>query len=262
MIASLASKPLPQEKAYDSAELERIYGAKPLSFSSESAMREWLSGHGVDLALADSREGLGKLFQRIEKGEARLVYDEGRKLVYRTARVAEIAVEATIHGERYPLVELCQIYLKNKISPEALQISDPEEIAPLLSSLEIRSAQVRNSMELWETLDRNEDSTKGARRGLVEELKLKEHEAQKAHLTMTQPRLVYEEPINWPGLHSVLEVNQGRALLPEEISKPAYVEIENGDKITIFVATPGAPLIRALLKKIIPNIHYVNPEMC
>ncbi|MCB0337911.1 MAG: hypothetical protein KDD62_16450 [Bdellovibrionales bacterium] len=245
---------------YNQADLERIYHSAPMLFRSPVELKEWLTSCKVDLALADSKKGLEKLFGKIEKGEARLVYDEGTATVLRIARVAKIDVEVTIHGERYPLVELCQVFLNQEINESDLTVQDPAEVTAVLSKLDIRSAHVRDSQELWETLIAEEDAVIGARRGLVEELNYTEAEAGLATLHMKAPTLQYEQPVDWPGIHSVLEINSANAILPESISKPAYVELEAGDQITIFIATPGAPVIRSLLGKIIPNIHYLNPS--
>lgn len=223
-------------------------------------MREWLDGHGVDCRLADSKKGLRKLFEKIEKGEARLLHDERSGSVVRPARVVKMNVEATIKGERYPLVELCQIFLVDKIAPELMLINDPLRVPEVLSKLKIRSAQVRNTTQLWETLVADEETRAGTIRGLMEELRLSHEEAATAELVISEPTLEYEAPIDWPGIHSVLEIHEATAILPEKISKPVVVELEAGDQITIFVATPNAPVIRALFRAVIPNIKYVPNE--
>lgn len=243
---------------YTEAALARIFELAPPEISSLREMQDWLVDHGVDLATADSRKGLQKLFTKIEKGEARLVFDSESGNVFRCARVAKLAVDATIHGERYPLIELCQIFLAEPVTEGVLELTDPEEVGDLLAKIKIKGAQVRNSQELWETLVANEDAEAGARRGLVEELRMSEADAASADLRMTQTRVEYEAPIDWPGIHSVLETNEGRAILPPEISRAAYVELEAGDQLTIFVATPGAAVVQGLLRQVLPGIHYVQ----
>lgn len=104
---------------------------------------------------------------------------------------------------------------------------------------------------------KDENPEEGARRGVREELGYTVEEGQLVELSMQAPVIEYEEPIDWPSIPSVLEINPGQAVIPEEISKAAYIELEAGDQITIFVATPGAPLARALLSMVIPKIHYI-----
>jgi len=241
----------------DQANLVRIYAHQGERFVSLEDMIAWLEAKGVDCRLADSKKGLRKLFEKIKKGVARLLYDELSRCVVRPARVAKINVEATIKGERYPLVELCQIFLAEKVAEDLLLTNDPLQVPDVLSKLKIRTAQVRNTTQLWETLIADEDARAGAIRGLMEELRLNQEEAEAAELTMSEPTLEYEAPVDWPGIHSVLEIHEATAILPEKISKPVVVEVEAGDQITIFVATPNAPVIRALFRAVIPNIRYV-----
>jgi hypothetical protein len=241
------------------ADIARIHQSASPEFTSEAMLRQWISDNKVDVTWADSKKGINKLFQKIVKGEARMVADEDTGAVFRLARVAKVGVDVTIGGQLYALVELCQVFLNRPIDPAALTMQDPAAVAGLISQLDIRSAQVRDSLELWETLVQDEDASLGARRGLVEELGLTETEASEASLEMTGVGKEYEAPIDWPGIHSILETNGAKAVLPERISKPTFVEIQGGDQITLFVATPGAPLIRALLGKIVPNIHYIPP---
>ena len=241
----------------DNANLGRIYAHQGERFASLEDMIAWLEAKGVDSKLADSKKGLRKLFEKINKGEARLLYDERSGRVVRPARVAKLNVEATIKGARYPLVELCQIFLAEKVAPDLLLTDDPLKVPDVLSKLKIRTAQVRNTTQLWETLIADEDARAGAIRGLMEELRLTQEEAEAAELVLSAPTLEYEEPVDWPEIHSVLEIHEATAILPEEISKPVVVELEAGDQITIFVATPNAPVIRALFRAVIPNIKYV-----
>lgn len=134
----------PREPSFAQVDLERLYYSEGVQFGSEEELRQWLSDNQVDLALADSKKGLEKLFGKIEKGEARLVLDEGTGTVLRVARVAKIGVNATIHGEQYPLVELCQIFLNSPVDEAALLTRDPDQVVALIDQLDIRSAQVRN----------------------------------------------------------------------------------------------------------------------
>jgi hypothetical protein len=241
----------------DHADLAQIYAQQGERFASLDEMIAWLNDKSVDCRLADSKKGLRKLFEKIEKGEARLLYDPRSHCVFRPARVAKMHVEATLEGERYPLVELCQIFLVEKIAPELLLMDDPARVPEILSNLKVRTAQVRNTTQLWETLFADEDPRAGAIRGLMEELRLTQEQAAMAELVLSAPTLEYEAPIDWPGIHSVLEIHEATAVLPEPISKPVVVEVEAGDQITIFVATPNAPVIRALFRAVIPNIKYV-----
>lgn len=240
------------------ADLIRLYSQHAESFCSEASMREWLTSKKVNCSEADSCKGLNKLFDKTKKGEARLVYDSHNERVVRIARAAKIAVEVTIHGDCYPLVELCQIFLGEKVVASDLLASDPHQVSELVSRLKIRSAQVRDSQQLWETLISDEDPFEGARRGLIEELGLSETDSRKVKLTIGESGLEYEPPIDWPGIPSVLEIHQALAILPEEISKPVYVELEAADQITIFVATPNGPVLRTLLGMVLPKIKYVS----
>lgn len=244
----------------DPTHLARIYAHRAERFASYEGMVAWLSGNGIDCQRANSKKGLRKLFEKIHKGEARLLNDERSGCVVRPARVAKLNVEATIKGERYPLVELCQVFLVDKIAEELLFIDDPLKVPEVLSKLKIRAAQVRNTVQLWETLFSEEDARAGALRGLVEELGLLPNEAETAELTLSEPKLEYEAPIDWPGIHSVLEIHEATVILPEVISKPVFVEVEGGDQITIFIATPNAPVLRALFQAVIPNLHWVSPS--
>ena len=234
-----------------------LYSQVAEPFASEGEMTEWLASKGVDCDVANSRKGLTKLFEKIEAGEAKLIYDSQSNRVFRCARVARIDAEITIAGETFPLVELCQIFLKDKISKSVLESSDCSDVGDLLSKIEIRSAQVRNSQQLWETLIGEEDAELGARRGVKEELGLTTAVADQVEISMTSRLVEYEDPIDWPGIHSILETNSAKAVLPESISRPVFWELEAGDQITIFVATPNAPVIKGLLGAVIPNIQYV-----
>ncbi len=240
--------------------LVSIYSSPGEHFDSEMGMRDWLTQKGIDLALADSKKGLRKLFEKIEAGEAKLTFDSESGRVIRCARVAKIDTEVTIHGEIYPLVELCQIFLAHKTTKAELKAADLAGVIAQLQPPDIRSAQVRDSQQLWETLIGEEAALEGARRGVQEELGLTMEEARRAQITMYETVLEYESPIDWPEIHSILETNQAKAVLPEEISKPVYWELEAGDQITIFVAAPNAPTIRALLGAIFPKIQYRPTE--
>jgi hypothetical protein len=224
------------------------------SFDSEASMRSWLKEKGVDCTQADGAKGLQSLYGKIEKGEATLVYSQSDQRVYRGATTARISTEVTIHGERYPLFELCQIFLENKIEPESLAISDPEQVPDMLASISIRNAHVRSSQELWETFIGNEDPLLATRRGIKEELGLSDEEAERVDVRMLGSGIEYEEPIDWPGIHSVLRIHDAHALLPEEISKPVFVELEKGEQLSIFVATPNSQVLRGIMKMVIPRI--------
>ena len=239
-------------------ELIRLLSRKGEDFESEKAMREWLESKGINCDSADSRKGLHKLFGKIEKGEARLVYDELNERVIRAARVARISVEATIHGELYPIIELCQVFLDGKIDAADLIATDPSDVARIISGLKTRSVQIRDSQQIWETLVGDEDPVQGVKRGLSEELGLSSVEVQKVILTTGESEVGYEPPIDWPGIHSVLEIHHAKAALPEEISKPVFVELEGDDQITVFVAAPGAPVMRYLFSMLLPGFRYVS----
>ncbi len=241
----------------DPAHLARLDAYAGERFASLDEMTAWLENKGIDGLSANSKKGLHKLFEKIEKEEARLFYDSISGCVVRRARVVKMNVEATIKGERYPLVELCQIFLAEKIAPESLWITDPSRVPEVLSKVNIRTAQVRDTTQLWETLVADEDARVGVFRGLMEELQLSQEDAATVELVMTPATLEYEAPIDWPGIHSVLEIHEATVILPEKISKPVVVEFNAGDQISIFVATPNAPVIRALFRAVIPNIQYI-----
>lgn len=243
----------------DRTNLARIYAQRGEHFACYEDLVSWLSGNGIDCQRANSKKGLRKLFDKLHKGEARLLRDEHSGCVVRPARVAKLNVEATLQGQRYPLVELCQIFLVDKIAEELLFVDDPLQVPDVLTKLKIRAANVRNTVQIWETLFSDEDARAGALRGLVEELRLRPEEAETAALTLLEPTLEYEAPVDWPGIHSVLEIHEATAILPEAISKPVFVEVEGGDQITIFIATPNAPVLRALFQAVMPNLHYMPP---
>lgn len=243
----------------DEAGPARIYAREGERFASIDELSAWLGAKGVDCGAADSRKGLRKLFEKLRNGEARLVYDEVTGRVFRPARAVKMNVEVTIHGERYPLVELCQVFLAETIAPELLLSLDPFRVLEVLPRVKIRSAQVRNTTQVWETLVVGEEPRAGAIRGLIEELGLHPDEAARVALGDFRQTLEYEVPIDWPGIHSVLEIHETTAVVPEAIAKPVFVEL-NADQVTIFVATPNAPVIRALLAAILPKIRYVADD--
>jgi hypothetical protein len=236
----------------------KLYAMPSVVFNSEQEMCDWLASKGVDLALADSGKGLKKLFNKIKKGEARLVYDESSGRVYRPARVARIEVEATLEGKLVPLVELCQIFLVEKMDPSTLKVLEADQIEALVATLAVRSSHVRSSNEMWETLIGSEDATMGARRGIKEELGITEEEAAEALLTEVSTVVEYEPPIDWPGIHSVLETHNYAAVLPASISKPVYAEVEEGDQLTFFVPAQSAAALRERVRKIIPNLRFLD----
>jgi hypothetical protein len=228
------------------------------SFQSEEVMRSWLEEKGVDLNCADSGKGIHKLFQKVQLGEATLIYDEVEHRVYRCATASRIATEITFHGERYPLFELCQIFLKDAIDRKCLEVTDPKEVMQVLSSLRIRSAHVRDSLEIWETFIGDEDPLLATRRGVKEELGLSLEDADKVEISMLRSGIEYEAPLDWPGIHSILRIFDAYAILPEEISKPVFVELEKGDQLTIFVATPNSDVLKGIMRMIIPKMNFTE----
>jgi hypothetical protein len=250
----------PSFTKHDEASPARIYAREGERFASMDELYAWLRAKGVDCGAADSRKGLRKLFEKISNGEARLMYDEITGCVFRSARVVKMSVEVTIHGECYPLVELCQVFLAETIAPELLLSQDPSRVLEVLPRVKIRSAQVRNTTQVWETLVVGEEPRAGAIRGLIEELGLGSEEAAGVALGDFRETLEVEVPIDWPGIHSVLEIHETTVVLPEAMAKPVFVEL-NGDQVTIFVATPKAPMIRALLAAILPKIRYVADDL-
>lgn len=247
-----------ESNSHREEELTRIFSNPGEVFHSLEAMRAWLDAKGVNLVSADSAKGLNKLFNKIRIGEAKLVYDELTNQVYRCATVSKISTEVTIHEERYPLFELCQIFLEEPIDPSCLGVTNPAEVVKILSSIEIRSAHVRDSQELWETFIGDEDPLLATRRGVQEELKLSASDAHKVKIAMLGSGIEYEPPIDWPGIPSILHIFEAYALLPEEISKPVFVELEKGDQLTIFVATPNSDVMRGIMKLIIPRMKIIS----
>lgn len=246
----------PCKRINSARELARIFQQEGETFSSLTAMRKWLEAQGIDCAAADNVKGLDILFGKVRKKEARLVFAGKSGQVLRLARTARLDVEVTIHGQRYPLFEFCQIFLDKPTTPAILASPDEKNATRSVGNLAFRTAHVRDSQQLWETLTPDEDPLKGARRCLREELGLSAREAGLAGLTMARPVLEFEHPIEWPGIPTILETHPGRVVLPEEISKPVYVELEKGNQITVFVATPNTPVMKLLLRQIIPDIVY------
>jgi hypothetical protein len=207
----------------------------------------WLGSCGVDVAQADTGKGLQDLFHKVLSGEAELVYDETTRSVYRIARVVRIDASITIHGERYRPFEMVQIFR----NPSSNVASEQPR------------AMIRNTSELWETLHHSEvDYSAAAQRGVGEELGIKESERSRIGVDTQRPTQYIEEPIDWPGIPSLLTEVRATATVPEDLSKPSYIERNaTGTKAIVTVALPDDPQLQNDIGLVWPLVSYRPPEI-
>jgi len=220
-----------------------------------------LAANRVDVHNADSAKGLRDLHQKIQSGEASVVYDPTSQQVYRIARVVRVVdATMTIQGRAYMPFEMVQI-----ISPRAPSNGDVVAEGGSLSSplSPTPRALVRNTGELWETLHRTEtDYVAAAQRGVGEELGIPVAERSRIEVTTEQPTTYIEEPIDWPGIRSVLTEVRATAVIPEDLSKPGFVEKSaDGTKTTIIVAVPREGDVLENLKIVWPDVQYAAPRV-
>lgn len=224
-------------------EVERIAGLERFKPNSEDAMRSWLEEKGVDLAQANSKKGLSDLYSKISTGEAELVYDAQTNTVYRLARVVRMDVTTTHQGEPYRMIELAQVF--------------PDRDG------RIRSAQVRDTTQLWETLNPNEsDPVAAISRGLGEELGIAERDRHQLVVELVGNSRYIERPIDWPGIPSVIDEVRATVGVPEGLAPPAYFERNSqGSKLSFYVSIPDKPHAIEAITQILPHINYQPPGL-
>lgn len=241
--------------------IERIYNLPTFIPYSEGQLRSWLGRHGVDCELADRKQGITNLFHKVQQGEASLVYDSESRQVYRLAKVVSLDVTVTLQGERYIPIELIKIFLAGD-PPSREQVLSGAVLDTISGNqVEVRSAQVRNSLAIWETLG-PDDTTfeRAAARGLHEELGLPEEQMGEVDITTDKPALELESPIDWPGIPSILMRSHGVAIVPEALSKPVYFEYNSDKKqLSLFTAIPDNLFVRSLVERVLPKIDYAEP---